>query len=56
MAITQAQRIREARELTNGLRAAAHKATTQEDWAEVSKKAGALQRRARLLGGLGRGG
>lgn len=39
-----------------GLLALAERASTEEEWREVARRAGAIQRRSRQLGGLGRGG
>lgn len=52
----QDRKVKEIREALHGLTAATKSASTPEEWAEISKRFGACQRRARLLAGLPRGG
>ena len=56
MTPADAKRIEEAREAARKLSRLAKVATTTEEWAEVATLAGIVQRRSRLLAGLGRGG
>jgi len=53
---TEHERTADARSAARGLVHKTTNANTQDEWREVARKAGALQRRARLLGGLSKGG